>query len=80
MMEGRGKHSVDAVAVAALEMVAAHPVVILEMADHRLDSGATPHLAADDFGDPAESYRQILVTAGPVRRRRLRGDGRSAWQ
>jgi hypothetical protein len=26
------------------------------------------------------SYRQILVTAGPVRRRRLRGDGRSAWR
>ena len=34
-------------------MVSAHPVVILEMADHRLDSGATPHLAADDLGDPA---------------------------
>jgi hypothetical protein len=26
------------------------------------------------------SYRQILVTAGPVRRRRLRADGRSAWR
>ena len=26
------------------------------------------------------SYRQILVTAGPVRRRRLRVDGRSAWR
>ena len=24
-----------------------------------------------------ESYRQILVTAEPVRRRRLRGDGQS---
>jgi hypothetical protein len=26
------------------------------------------------------SYRQILVTAGPVRRRRLWADGRSAWR
>jgi hypothetical protein len=48
-----GEHGVDAVAVAALERVAAHPVVVLEMADHRLDGGATPHLAADGFGDTA---------------------------
>jgi RNA-directed DNA polymerase len=27
-----------------------------------------------------QSYRQILVTAGPVRRRRLWADGRSAWR
>src|SRR6478672_9900395 len=32
---GGGEHGVDAVAVAALEMVAAHSVVVLEMADHR---------------------------------------------
>jgi hypothetical protein len=30
--------------------------------------------------EKAMSYRQILVTAGPVRRRRLRGDGRFAWR
>jgi hypothetical protein len=34
-------------------MVTAHSVVVLEMADHRLDGGATPHLAADGFGDTA---------------------------
>src|SRR6201987_4941358 len=34
-------------------MVSAHPVVILEMADHRLGSAGPPHLAADDLGDPA---------------------------
>ena len=28
-------------------------MVVLEMADHRLDGGATPHLAADGFGDAA---------------------------
>ena len=27
-----------------------------------------------------ESYRQILVTAGPVRRRRLRAEGRPVWR
>ena len=26
------------------------------------------------------SYRQFLVTTGPVRRRRLWADGRSAWR
>ena len=28
----------------------------------------------------AMSYRQFLVTAGPVKRRRLRTDGRSFWR
>lgn len=47
VVAGGGEHGVDAVAVAALEMVAAHPVAVLEMADHGLDGSATPHLAAD---------------------------------
>src|SRR5512133_2406128 len=34
-------------------MVAAHSVVVLEMADHRLDGSATPHLATDGLGDTA---------------------------
>jgi hypothetical protein len=33
-----------------------------------------------NFRDAEQSYRQFLVTAGPVRRRRLRADGRSAWR
>lgn len=41
----------DAVAVAALEVIAAHAVLCLEVADHRLDGGAPPHLAADGSGD-----------------------------
>lgn len=53
VVAGGGEHGVDAVAVAALEMVTAHSVVVLEMADHRLDGGATPHLATDRFGDTA---------------------------
>jgi hypothetical protein len=35
-------------------MVTAHPVVALEIADHRLDSGARPYLAADGFGDTTD--------------------------
>jgi len=35
-------------------MISAHPVVILEMAYHGLDGGAAAHLAADDFGNPAD--------------------------
>jgi len=30
--------------------------------------------------DPCPSYRQILVTAGPVRRRRLWAGGQSVWR
>ena len=33
--------------------------------------------ALERFG---QSYRQILVTAEPVRRRRLWADGRSVWR
>ena len=53
VVTGCSEHGVGAVAVAALEMVATHSVVVLEMADHRFDGGATPHLAADGFGDTA---------------------------
>jgi hypothetical protein len=49
-----GEHGVDAVAMPAVEMVAAHPVVVLEMAGHGLDGGAPPHLAADGLGNPAD--------------------------
>ena len=48
-----GEDGVGAVAFAALEVVAAHAVLGLEVADHRLDGGAAPHLAADGFGDSA---------------------------
>ena len=41
----------DAVALAALEIVAVHAVLGLEVADRRLDGGAPPHLAADGGGD-----------------------------
>ena len=72
VVAGGGEHGVDAVADAALEMVAPHSVVILEMADHRLDGGATLHLTADDQSPsrwPAteNSYRW---TKAPVRPRK----------
>jgi C4-dicarboxylate-specific signal transduction histidine kinase len=39
-----------------------------------------PSVATSDSGVFGRSYRQFLVTAGAVRRRRLRVDGRSAWR
>src|SRR5260370_42555246 len=51
---GGGEHGVGAIAVAALEVVAAHAVVVLDVADHGLDGGAAAHLAADGFGDAAD--------------------------
>src|ERR1700682_592441 len=54
VVAGGGQNSVDAVAVTALEIVATHPVVVLEMADHGLDGGAAAHLAADGLGDPSD--------------------------
>src|ERR687898_404814 len=51
---GSGKDGIDAVAVSALEIVAAHPMAVLEVADHGLNGGAAAHLAEDGFGDMAD--------------------------
>src|SRR5262249_5519908 len=48
---GSGEHGVDAVAIAAREIVAAHAVILLEVADNGFDGGATAHLTADGLGD-----------------------------
>src|ERR1051325_7227316 len=53
VVAGGGEDGVDAIAVAALQVVAAHAVLALDVADHRLDAGAALHLAADGLGDPA---------------------------
>jgi len=42
------------VAISAFEIIATHPMIVLEMADHGFDGGATAHLATDGFGDPAD--------------------------
>jgi hypothetical protein len=46
-----GEHRVDAIAIAAGEIVAAHAGILLEMADDGFDGGAPAHLAADGLGD-----------------------------
>jgi hypothetical protein len=46
-----GEHGIDAVAIAAREIVAAHAVILLEVADDGFDGGASAHLAADGLGD-----------------------------
>ena len=53
VVAGGGEHGVDAVAVGSLEIVAAHAVLGLEMADDRLYRGPSFHLTPDDGGDPA---------------------------
>jgi hypothetical protein len=53
VVAGGGEHGIDAVAVASLQIIAAHAVLSLGMADNRLDRGAAFHLAADRFSDPA---------------------------
>src|SRR5947207_4669028 len=68
-----GEHSIDAVAVAPLEIIAAHAVLGLGMADDRFDGGAAPHLATDRFRDPAHLAADphpellfVILTAVPL--------------
>src|SRR2546429_6570165 len=51
VVAGSGEHGVDAIAIAAGEIVAAHAVIVLEVADDGFDGGAPAHLAADGLGD-----------------------------
>src|SRR5258707_5826920 len=53
VVAGGGQNRVAAVAVAALEVIAAQAVLGLDVADDRLDRGAAFHLAADRSGHPA---------------------------
>lgn len=52
VVAGGGEEDVGAVAVTALEEIAAHAVPGLHVAEHRLDRGAALHLPADRLGDP----------------------------
>ena len=47
IVAGGGENGVGAVAVAALEVIAVRAMLGLDVADHRLDGGWAPHLAAD---------------------------------
>ena len=53
-----GEHGVDGIAGAVSEMIAAHAVLGLEMADHRFDGGAPLEFAFDLGRDAA------LLTCG----------------
>jgi hypothetical protein len=63
-----GEDGVDAVAVLALEVIAAHSMVGLEVADHRLDGGAALH----SRGPQAPAWRLDGVA-------RVAGGLRLAW-
>jgi hypothetical protein len=67
---GGGEDGVGAVARSALEIVAVHAVLGLDVADHRLDGGAAYHLAADGVGhaphlaaDPHLKPVRVVVAA-----------------
>ena len=47
IVAGGGENGVGAVAVAALEVIAVRAMLGLDVADHRLDRGWAPHLAAE---------------------------------
>lgn len=57
VVSGRGEDGVDAVPVAAVGIIAVHAVLGLNMADERLDSRATLHLATDGTRDAADQTR-----------------------
>jgi hypothetical protein len=48
-----GQHGVDTVALASLQIIAAHAVLGFGVTDDRFDGGAPFHLAADRGGYPA---------------------------
>src|SRR5256886_17492323 len=50
VVAGSGEHGVDAIAIAAGEIVAAHAVILLEVADDGFDGGAPAHLSAAGLG------------------------------
>ena len=54
-----GEYGVGPVAVAALEVVAAQPAIVLEVADHRLDCRASPELFLDGRRDAALLARSV---------------------
>ncbi len=69
-MAGGGGDDVDGAARSAGEEVAAEMAVTLRMADHRLDPGASPDLAADGGRDaallPGDEDTRLLGVAAAV--------------
>src|SRR5438270_10899403 len=51
VVASRGEHGIDPIALAPLQIIAAHTVLGLGMADDWFDGGSPPHLAANGFGN-----------------------------
>src|SRR3546814_17335266 len=68
VVAGGGEDGVGVVAVAALEIVALHAVLGLDVADDGLDGGAPFHLAADGLGEPAHLTSQTPGSMTPTQR------------
>ena len=70
VVTGGGEHGIDAVAVAAVEIIAVHPMLRLHVPDDRLDRGASFHFVADRPGhaahlpgDPGAEFLFVVVAA-----------------
>ena len=54
VVAGSSEYGINAIAVGAFDIIAAHAVLGLEMADDRLDGGSATHLAPEGCSDPAD--------------------------
>src|SRR5215831_21091345 len=75
VVAGNGEHGVDAVAVAAFEVIATYPALGLDVPNDRLDRGAAAYLAADRKRQAnwiiARRTRSLPALAKPFSRRRV---------
>lgn len=62
VVAGGGQDGIDGVALPAGEVVAAHPMLGLDVADDGLDGGAAAHLARDGRDDAA--FLALMNTCG----------------
>jgi len=62
-----GKKDVDAIALAVVQVIAAHTVLVFDVADNGFDSGSSFHLAFDGGGNTASlpcdpDFELVLIT------------------
>jgi DNA-damage-inducible protein D len=68
VVAGSGEHGIHAIAFGSLEVIAAHPVLGLEMTDDGFDGGPALHLAANGGG------KRISQTESKLKREKIRGE------
>ena len=66
IVTGSGEDGIDAIAFAALEVIASHPVFSFDMADDRLDGGTSFHLATKGYLAADPDAELVWVVVAPV--------------